>query len=349
MRRYAAVALAGLVAAGVVVAAVLLAAGGEDASATESPPGTTTALAARRDLVRRETVSGTLGYADTRTLGAAREGTYTELPEPGARLRRGRVIYRVNEQPVVLFDGPQPAWRAFESSMSDGEDVLQLERNLRALGHDPDHDMTVDRDFTWATAAAIERWEEDLGVEETGRIQLGEVVFLPGPRRVAQVLASVGGRAGGGGPVMKTSSTMRIVTASIDASRQEETKRGARVTVDLLNGTVTAGRISAVDRVAHATTSGSAVSFEVTLDRPGVAASLDQAPVNVQVVNERATDVLAVPVTALLALQGGGYGVQVVRSGEPQLVGVNPGLYSDDGFIEVTGGLRAGDRVVVPQ
>jgi hypothetical protein len=53
-------------------------------------------------------------------------------------------------------------------------------------------------------------------------------------------------------------------------------------------------------------------------------------------------------VNALLALQGGGYGVQVVTRSTSHLVGVTTGLYSDN-QVQVSGsGIGVGTRVEVP-
>lgn len=71
----------------------------------------------------------------------------------------------------------------------------------------------------------------------------------------------------------------------------------------------------------------------------------------VSLVSETVTDVLAVPVNALLALAGGGYAVEVVdKGGKHRLVPVTTGLFDDDGgLVEVSGrGLSAGQNVVVP-
>ena len=57
---------------------------------------------------------------------------------------------------------------------------------------------------------------------------------------------------------------------------------------------------------------------------------------------------LAVPVNALLALQGGGFGVEVVTGGTSHLVGVTTGLYSNT-LVQISGsGITAGMRVEVP-
>jgi hypothetical protein len=60
--------------------------------------------------------------------------------------------------------------------------------------------------------------------------------------------------------------------------------------------------------------------------------------------------VLAVPVSALLALSGGGYGVEIVtQAGRHRLVGVTAGTFAG-GLIQVSGaGITAGTKVVVAQ
>ena len=63
---------------------------------------------------------------------------------------------------------------------------------------------------------------------------------------------------------------------------------------------------------------------------------------------DSATDVLTVPVAALLALAEGGYAVEVVSDNQRQLVGVTTGLFAE-GQVEITGnGITEGTVVVVP-
>jgi hypothetical protein len=90
------------------------------------------------------------------------------------------------------------------------------------------------------------------------------------------------------------------------------------------------------------------VTVTITLDSTPKLATLDQAPVNVNITTQRARDVLAVPVNALLALQGGGFGVDVVSGNTSRLVAVSTGLYSNT-LVQVSGsGITAGTRVEVP-
>jgi hypothetical protein len=73
---------------------------------------------------------------------------------------------------------------------------------------------------------------------------------------------------------------------------------------------------------------------------------LDEAPVGVGLAQQSRRNVLAVPVSALLARRGGGYGVEL--AGSRRIVPVRAGMFAD-GYVEVSGaGIREGTRVVVP-
>jgi len=86
----------------------------------------------------------------------------------------------------------------------------------------------------------------------------------------------------------------------------------------------------------------------VRLVNPDAAGHLDQAPVTVNIVSAQAHDVLAVPISALVALAGGGYAVEVFRGGTVHLIAVQTGLFSQT-LVQVSGaGLTAGTPVEVP-
>jgi hypothetical protein len=96
------------------------------------------------------------------------------------------------------------------------------------------------------------------------------------------------------------------------------------------------------------TNSPPTVPVTIRLDRTPPGATLDEAPVNVNITTQRVRNVLAAPVNALLALQGGGFGVDVVTGQGSRLVGVTTGLYSNT-LVQISGsGITAGTRVEVP-
>ena len=135
-------------------------------------------------------------------------------------------------------------------------------------------------------------------------------------------------------------------------------KRGDPVIVTLPDGLTTPGTVSTVGTVATVPSGSGAspnapssptISVTVALTDPAAAGGLDQAPVTVNITTATAADVLAVPVSALVALLDGGYGVQVDDAGQLHYVGVQLGLFAN-GLAEVSGtGLVAGQQVVVAQ
>jgi peptidoglycan hydrolase-like protein with peptidoglycan-binding domain len=325
------------------------------AGAAAAAPAVDLATVVRRDLQGTQEVDGTLGYGDADQVVNRRQGTMTWLPAEGTVLRRGQALYRVDERPVPLLYGSLPLWRELRVGVDDGNDVTQLERNLAALGYDPG---TVDDHFSAATRQALKDWQSDLGLEETGALATGDAVVMPGPVRVGQVTAKRGGAAAPGQAVMTVTSTTRQVSVDLDTTQLASVKVGDRVEITLPGGATATGRVSEVGKVAEQSADDSAangggtttVPVTISLDQPGRTGDLDQAPVDVSIVTETRKGVLAVPVSALLALAEGGYAVEVVAAdGSRRLVGVRLGLFAD-GLVEVSGGgLAAGAKVVVPK
>ena len=73
----------------------------------------------------------------------------------------------------------------------------------------------------------------------------------------------------------------------------------------------------------------------ITLRGRASGKGLDQASVSVNFAAARARNVLSVPVTALLAIQGGRYALQETSSPH-RLISVTPGLFAA-GYVEVSG------------
>lgn len=279
-------------------------------------------------------------------------GTVTALPDEGSIVERGAALYELDGQPSgVLMYGDRPAWRALTEGL-EGEDVRQLQENLLELGFGGD-DLTASGSFDDQTVAAVKAWQASLGKPETGRIELGEVVFLPGAVRVAGHAVNVGDTVTAGLEVLTGTSTERVVTLDLAADDQGLVTTGDKVDIDLPDGTRATGTVETVGTVAIAADAQSSPTVEVTivLDDPEASGTIDQAPVDVLITTLSREDVLVVPVNALLALLEGGYAVEVVGAdGTTSLVGVETGLFQD-GWVEIevpSGGLSEGDQVVVP-
>jgi hypothetical protein len=199
------------------------------------------------------------------------------------------------------------------------------------------------------------------------------VVFAPGPRRIGEVTLEPGATASGAGTgaaetgpdaggagaagsatgaagILETTSTRRIVTVDLEATKQALARRGGKVAVALPGGENVAGSITEVGKVAERKATAqdedppATIEVSIRLER-SAGTGLDQAPVDVRLERSRAEDVLSVPVTALLARQGGSFAVEVHEGGKRRVVGVEPGLYTE-AYVEIEGdGLRPGQTV----
>ena len=231
--------------------------------------------------------------------------------------------------------------------------MFQLEFNLIELGYDPDEKIVLDGTFNKHTEAAVERWQAATGTTEDGIVLLGEAVFLIGERRLSLHRAQVGETVQPGSPILELSSPIQIVTLDLPADRQDLLALGDTVEIELPNDERIGGTVQELGRVAISVALPDGTPTEPVVNvtiRPDamLANPLDQAPVDIFVTKTAAEDVLVVPVTALVAVKGGGYAVEVAEGADTSLVRVVPGLYAD-GLVEITGDVSDGTRVVVPR
>ena len=371
------------------------------------------------------------------TIPAGRSGVLTWLPDNGTIIESGDVIARVDDTPTVVLEGDLPMYRTLREGV-EGADVQQLEQALVDLGYDPDETVTIDDEFTSATESMVERWQEDLGVDETGRTSVGDIIFAPlpaqvessqsavgssvsqgtpiltasggkflsgsdvlqleralvdlgydpgstdgvydidtatavsawtddvghgqdgrlpvgsvvfsdGDLRIADVFAEVGAAVGPTSPVLSAANIETIVRLDLPAGDQGLLSVGSSVVIVMPDRSETVGTVTFVSSVATGGGQGNPASFavEIALNDPSVAEGLDEAPVDVRAVSEAVENVLAVPVSALLALAEGGYAIELVTGNGTSLVAVDPGFFAD-GWVEITGNVQVGDVVVVP-
>ncbi|MGH9243477.1 MAG: efflux RND transporter periplasmic adaptor subunit [Acidimicrobiales bacterium] len=316
----------------------------------------------QRSLSSHAQLQGTLGYAGDFDVVNQANGTVTALPAVGQIVNQGEVLYRALGAPVVLLHGTTPAYRDLAAGASaadvSGPDVQQLNAALVALGYADASNLDPASDqFSWRTREAVKQLQAALGIEKTGALTLGQVVFLPAALRITAVDATLGAPTAPGQPILEATSTTPLVTVELDTARRSQVHVADPVTVTLPDLATVPGTVSSVSSVATSGGGGgggsgdAVIHVEITLTDPATAAGLDQAPVLVAITTASVDDALVVPVTALLALAGGGYAVEVVDpDGTHRLVPVELGLFDDaEGLVQVTGsGLEPGQHVVVP-
>ncbi|MEV0378724.1 peptidoglycan-binding protein [Nonomuraea sp. NPDC050643] len=321
---------------------------GPTRSASALPPAT--AAVTRQTLNDTTDADGELGYGPVTTALSRQPGTITWLPDSGATISRGRSLFRVDNKPVMLMYGDTPAYRDLKVGV-EGKDVENLERNLRKLGYDG---FTVDDEFTYDTAEAVMEWQEDRGLDETGVVELGRVVFAPGKVRVDSLDAEAGQPATPGQKVLTYTGTSKVVTVYLEAEDQRMAKKGSKVEVTLPDGKSVKGKITEVATVivpgeAQNDDPQTRVEALVSIGAAKAAKGLDKAAVDVTFTASQRKNVLTVPVAALVALQEGGFGLEIIEGGRSRYIKIETGLFSG-GRVEVSGdGLTEGMTVGMPK
>jgi len=338
-----------------VVATWLLVPGGalrgdtvQDAAVRRAPATTTPVV--RQTLTEQTTLKGELGYGTPLAINSQATGMLTWLPKVGDVIARGETLLRADEQPMVLLYGPLPMYRPLTLGLK-GADVRQFEKNLRALGYTG---FTVDEEFTTFTQAAVKRWQETLGVAQTGGVDATRVTYTDRAIKIARLDVRVGALAGG--EVLSYTDTVRAVTVNVPAGDSAWAVKGTRVTVRLPGDRRVTGEITVVSTEASGSGDGgsggesgndagsadSTIPVTVAIaDQKGLG-TLEKSPVEVSYTARQRENVLTVPVTALLALAEGGYGLEVVEGDVTRIVAVRTGLVAQ-GRVEVNGdGLAEG-------
>ncbi|WP_405148426.1 peptidoglycan-binding protein [Sphaerisporangium sp. NBC_01403] len=303
----------------------------------------------RTTLLEHKTVQGTLGYAGRRDVLAAGTGRLTWRPTAGRVLDIGKRVYQVDGVDVVLLYGDVPAYRVLKEGLK-GKDVRELETSLSILGYTG---FTVDDTYSKATADAVRRWQGDRKLKKTGTVDPATIWFTPGPVRVESRKTTPGQSVTPGMPVLSVTSSRRVVIVPLKVDDYRLARKGTRVTVTLPDGRTVKGSVTQIGSTVKDSQEGSGEkqsTVDVTVSVPGSVRRFERAPVDVTLVSDRRKDVLAVPVSALIAMPGGGYGVTLVGpGGTTRDVKVTTGMFAA-GKVEVSGqGLVAGAQVEVAQ
>jgi hypothetical protein len=317
-----------------------------------APPQTATIV--HTDLSTSVTLNGSLGYGTATTFTGRRSGTVTWLPAVGTVVDRGQRLYAVDAKPVALFLGDTPLYRTIDGTATPGPDIAEVNANLRALGY---RAAPSGSGYTGGTANALKQWQHRDGLDETGTLAIGDVAMLPAAVRVDSLKVQPGAQATA--DLLGLTSTTKVVTTAIDPTQVDTSllTPGGTVALSLPEGRQATGTIASLSSSGAASgtpmqtgesggTGQGGQTMTITIAGRSAVSTMDSGPVGVTVTTGSHKGVLAVPVGALVVVQGGGYAVQVVTGRTSILVGVRTGMFAD-GLVEVSGqGIIAGLTVV---
>jgi peptidoglycan hydrolase-like protein with peptidoglycan-binding domain len=291
------------------------------------------------DLTSTSEFTGQLGFGDAFPVPITAEGIVTGARAVGDVVDFGESLIEVDDRRVFLVEGDVPMFRELElaSPRIAGADVAQLQRFLVSQGFDRDGTLEVDGVFDSDTRRAVLDWQEATWQPETGRVTRADMVFSPEPLRVSNEQ-----RVGAVFDAVEVTNWEPTVTVEVANRDRGLLEVGTPVTIEFGDGSTVAGTVS--EQISVPQDDGTTMA-RATIEPDGEVPG-ETGQVTIAVDATIASDVMIVPVGALLALAEGGFAVEVVEGTSSRLVGVELGEILD-GRAEISGDLAVGDTVLV--
>jgi peptidoglycan hydrolase-like protein with peptidoglycan-binding domain len=300
----------------------------------------------------------------------------------GDTITNGEQLAGIDGQPMFALTGPVPAWRDLAPGET-GPDVAELQNALSALGYYDEGDTPGY--YGAATEYAVYLYYEHLGYIPpfSGGMPAADVVFLPSlPATVVAVNGATGQQPGQ--PFLELAARGSLaLTGQLPPAYAGQVKAGLKVTIyDEVTGIHTTGTVADLGTATTTVPTGTVVDigggsgsagsgsgstgsdssdsdnsssgssgstvFIPLVVRPAapLPAALNGENVLVTVqTGETEGPVLTVPTAAIVTTASGTSYVTVVGAHAIR-VPVTPGI-SENGYVQVTGALAAGDHVVV--
>ena len=162
--------------------------------------------------------------------------TAINLPDSGV-IDVGDVLLSVDLQPVVVAQGAVPAFRDLDVG-ANGDDVRQLQVFLNVEGYLKGQ---PDGKFGMATAAAVRAWQKVLGVDSTGIVRAGNILFVASlPAHVVfNDDVVVGAVISPGQPILSIVDDVPVFQTTIGSNMQVVPQVGQQVSISSPDGDVT--------------------------------------------------------------------------------------------------------------
>ncbi|SDT47594.1 membrane fusion protein, macrolide-specific efflux system [Actinoplanes derwentensis] len=299
-----------------------------------SASGTRTVTVSQGTVTKTVTADGSVASAATATATFTTAGTVTKITaKVGQAVAAGALLARVD---------PTDAQR----------DLALAEANREAAEDSLDRAETAGTDTGNATNAVA---EAEIAVDEAEAAVAGTRLVAP----MAGTVVAINGTLGGSSTVSGQDSTGGFVdlvdlsklqiTAAFPEADATELKVGQTATIvwNALQSATATGRVTAVDPTA--TTTNSVVTYGVTISLPTPPAGVKPGQtVTVAVVTGTVGDAVMVN-SAAISTTGNRKSVTVLTTaGQQEVRQVKIGLAGDDAS-QITEGLTAGERVVIPE
>ncbi|MEU8523778.1 hypothetical protein [Streptomyces sp. NPDC048577] len=213
-RRWPAVAIVLVLAAGGTAVGLIAADDGRQTGSTSNGAARNATVAVvRTDLSDALSLQGTLGFGQSVTVTGGKDGVVTQLPGVGATVSRGESLYRLDDRPVPVLYGSTPLFRTLDTKGVAGRDVKMIADNLQALGYAVGSQPAPG---SWITEPVQQTGSDRSGPSQESPTQAGSSLrssgrSRPSPKPSATDAADTAprGAPGGGAPADLATTTVR--------------------------------------------------------------------------------------------------------------------------------------------
>jgi len=304
---------------------------------------------------RSSTSSSTSSGSSTTTTSVSGVVTRISLPV-GATPHTLQRLLTVSGKPIFAFVSSTPLYKTLSVSLSSGSqvaNVMALQRALKAGGY---YTGSVNGTFGTSTQTAVEAWQADQGVSQTGLITTTQFVWVPKGRIIYSWSVALGNQVSSG-TALATVGAPRDLVAQALVSQADiaslKVGQKATLTIDGDTSDPFTGTISFID--SQPASSGSSVgssssTVEYTVDfLPHRLPSLARSGMTgtLAIILAQRTNVLIVPTRAVSGTSSVPY-VRVMVNGTPAYRQVQTGMATST-YTQITDGLAAGEVVVTGQ
>jgi peptidoglycan hydrolase-like protein with peptidoglycan-binding domain len=266
--------------------------------------------------------------------------------EDGVEVNAGSILYEVDLRPVVIAEGDVPSFREIGEG-TVGEDVEQLQHFLTEVGY---FFGESDGRAQSGTVQAIRAWQDALGIEVTGTVGPGDLIFVPSlPMRVALDGKTVyrGATLSGGEEILQGLPAAPFFRIPVTEAQAVMVPTGTPINVSSPAGDIWSAFANeqTVDRDSGSSwiTLIGPAGASVCADECGQIAVSGQSLLKAQIILVEDVEGLVVPSSALVTDSTSNIAV-VDREGERHIVSVE----SSAKGISVIAGVEAGLEVRIP-
>jgi peptidoglycan hydrolase-like protein with peptidoglycan-binding domain len=264
-------------------------------------------------------------------------------------------LLSISGEPVYAFVSSAPLYEILSTSLSSGAqttNVAALQRALKAGGY---YAGAINGEFGTTTRTALEDWQADQGLTETGQIAMSQFVWVPKGAIVESWNVGLGGSVSSSTALATIDFPRDLIAQALvtqaDVSSLKVGQRAALTIDGATNDPFTATITSISSQPASSSSAGgssSTVEYTVELaphSLPSLAKSGMTGSLTVTIASR--SNVLVVPTSAVSGSSSATF-VRVMMNGTLAYRQVTTGMATSS-LTQITSGLAAGEVVVTGQ